>query len=109
MAVNERRSDVRLPLRCVLRLYRTAADECVECETENLSVDGFYCLSDEPFAPGERLNSTLILPVACSGDPLYLNCCVQVLRVEVRQTAPSFGIACRIESYWLGKTDHESP
>ena len=54
----------------------------------------FFCVSEQPFAPGAELECDLI---AC-GDRV-LRCRLEVVRVELRGLTPGFGIVCRLRSY----------
>lgn len=70
----------------------------VTAETDNLNIEGFYCISDEPFSPGDRLDCEILIPAngAASHSPnLVLRRLVRVLRVEIRGLEPGFGIACQ--------------
>jgi hypothetical protein len=96
----ERRRRSRFKLRYEIQLCRMDDHVIVKTETDNLSVDGFYCTSDEPFSPGDRLDCEVFLPVDDTGSRrpnLVLHRRVRVLRVEVRGLEPGFGVACRFE------------
>jgi len=74
---------------------------------ENVSSQGFYCVSTEPFAPGERLECVLTFPAAewCPDAALRLLCLGQVVRVETRDSNPSFGLAVKIEDFMVDRRD----
>ena len=100
----ERRRRARMALHCPVRLARIGDVRTVESRTENLSSQGFYCVSDEAFAPGDRLECVLALPGAVFGygeSPFRLHCRARVMRVEQRQPESGFGLACRIEHFTL--------
>ena len=81
-----------------VQLFRGNGQLAVQTETDNLSSEGFYCTSGEPFSPGERLRCDLFVPSTSSGRPgLVLNRAVKVVRVEIRGLEPGFGIACQFE------------
>jgi hypothetical protein len=63
--------------------------------------EGFYCTSDVPFVPGERLSCEISIPRAGEDvirKSLELSCSVKVLRVELRGLKPGFGVAFLFES-----------
>ncbi len=70
----------------------------VPSETLDISTDGFYCTTPEPFAPGERLHCQIALPNEAG---LYLDADVEVVRVAVSQRESGFGYGCRILEYRL--------
>src|SRR5579864_5404526 len=96
----ERRRRSRFKLRCGIQLSRVGDHVIVKTQTDNLSVEGFYCTSDEPFSPGDRLECEVFLCGNSTGFPgpnLVLHRRVRVLRVEVRGLEPGFGVACQFE------------
>jgi hypothetical protein len=103
----ERRSSVRTKVHWpVLLRYRSS--ESVESVTENLSKQGFYCLSQVPIPPDEPLLCWLILP---THDPtgkrtsVVLECDVRVVRSDPGVRDGLFGLACRIDDYRLAHRD----
>jgi hypothetical protein len=95
---DDRRQRPRLRLSWEVQLCRGEGHAAVRTETDNLSSEGFYCTSQEPFSPGDRLQCDLFIPATTSGRTgLVLNRAVQVVRVEIRGLEPGFGIACRFE------------
>ena len=97
--MQERRRRDRLKLRFPIQLCRTD-NSAVSALTDDLSVSGFYCTSDEPFSPGERLSCEISISEGArtaKGGALALHCQVKVVRVEVRGLEPGFGIACQFE------------
>ena len=96
----ERRGRSRLKLRCGIRLCRAADRTIVSTETVDLNSEGFYCLSDQPFSPGELLECELLVPVSkmgLHGSSLALHRRAKVVRVEIRGLERGFGIACQFE------------
>jgi PilZ domain len=72
----------------------------VDTLTHDLSSDGFYCLTDAPFVPGEVRLCTLSVPANHPDDltrRIPLRCRVRVVRVEAE--GGMFGIGCSIEDY----------
>jgi hypothetical protein len=95
----------RLGLRLPVWLSRRNGEHPIASETLNISTEGFYCTTSEPFAPGERLRCRITLPedrVSNKETGLYLDADVEVLRVTVdAQHEGGFGVACRIREYHL--------
>ena|ERR1700733_11522123 len=101
----DRRRHPRLPLSYLLRLFRPGYSEGIETKTEDLSCDGFYCISDHPVLPNERIECELRIPgeyVSHSKESdLVLRCQAEVVRVVPDELAPRYGVACRLEGYTL--------
>jgi hypothetical protein len=98
----ERRKRKRIPLHWPVRLFRQSSPTSIECTTENLTSNGFYCVSTEPLQLGEWLECIIGVPAGTFGyseSPVCLQCRVRVTRVE-DQTA-GFGLGCSIEDYDL--------
>ena len=102
VALEERRKRKRIALHWPVRLFRDPATPSVESTTENLTSNGFYCISKEPFELGERLECIIAIPAGSFGyneSPIRLQCRVRVARVEGQQDG--FGLGCYIEDYDL--------
>ncbi len=102
----DRRAYLRLNLRWpVLLCAREPEAQPVWAKTENISSNGFRCISAEPFRPGERLTACLLLPRLHSNDGYYpcLQCDVEVVHVAVSHAPgsqhPSCDVGCRIHAY----------
>jgi hypothetical protein len=72
-------------------------------ETADISNNGFYCTTAQPFAPGDVLTCLIELPVNPPGSPdnaarLYLEAKVDVVRIVVH-SGNGFGIGCQIRDY----------
>jgi hypothetical protein len=106
-AVMERRRHPRLRLSYLLRLFRPGQSAKIETTTEDLSCDGFYCISDHPVQPHERIECELLIPseqLGESSEPdLVLRCRAEVVRVVPDRLAPRFGVACRLEDYTINR------
>ena len=101
-APEERRKRKRIALRWPIRLFGEQLNPLVESTTENLTSNGFYCVSKEPFAIGERLECVISIPAGSFGyaaSPISLQCRVRVTRVEKERDG--FGLGCSIEDYDL--------
>jgi len=102
VAPEERRKRKRIGLRWPVRLFRDPAAPSVESITENLTSNGFYCISREPFRLGDRLECIIAIPAGSFGysdTPIRLQCHVRITRVEGQQDG--FGLGCYIEDYDL--------
>ena len=97
---SKRRPRPRLKTRCGIHLLRVDDQVMVTTDTDNLSDEGFYCTSDQPFSPGDRLECEVFVPTGgpdFHGPTLALHGCARVLRVEIRGLEPGFGITCEFE------------
>ena len=83
-------------------LFGRFGRKSVESTTENLSSEGFYCISRIKFKTGERLRCQIVMPAATLGldTPLVLECHVTIRRVEHLERC--FGLGCHIEDYSVG-------
>ncbi len=98
-AFPKRRKRARVALRWAVYLKRPSAEGLVCAETQNLSSQGFYCFSPEPFTPGETINCILNLPaLEGSSARRTLHARATVLRAD-RIGSNLYGIACHIEDY----------
>jgi hypothetical protein len=99
----ERRKRTRVTLHWPILFFRDHSDEATEIiSTQNLSSDGFYCLSRIAFAPGEAVTCRLEVPShepSNTGHARLLECKVRVMRAEPASGYGLFGVACRIEDY----------
>ena len=102
----ERRKRARTRLHWPVLLFRNQTADAIESQTRDLSSDGFYCVANSSFTPGELLICTLKVP---THDPngkhleRNLECKVRVMRVEPQEAGGSFGVACRIEDYCFAR------
>ena len=106
--LEERRKRKRIPLHWPIRLFRQSSAPSVECTTENLTSNGFYCVSSEPFQLGEWVECIIAIPAdsfGYSSAPVCLQCRSRVMRVE--NQSDGFGLGCYIESYDL--LNHAKP
>lgn len=102
VARSERRRRARTKVHWPVLLFRNQSAEAVESTTQNLSSNGFYCMANASFTPGEMLICTLKVPTHDpNGGNLVrsLECKVRVMRVEPSAANGLFGVAVRIEDY----------
>ena len=97
----ERRKDTRLELRIPILLFGAECEKPVRSETLNISKNGFYCATREPFVPGDRLRCLLSISAPCGpmDSELYLDAEIEVMRVLVDTSG--FGLGCRIGEYHI--------
>jgi len=92
-----------MSLRLPVLLFRNESEKPARGETTDISNDGFYCTTNEPFAPGERVRCLIALP-ALSGlksdqRALCLDGTAEVVRITADERDAGFGIGCFISMY----------
>jgi len=97
--LDDRRKRRRVAVHWPIYLFEPMGNKSVESTTENLSSEGFYCLSRKTFKIGERLRCEIVIPESTLNldGPIVLECQVTVRRVE--HLEPWFGLGCHIEDY----------
>jgi len=102
----DRRRRRRLRLAYPLRLYRSGEAFRTETKTEDISCEGFFCVTDRHFSPFETLECELLIPFQEEGLPtehdIILRCQAEVVRVVQHVDEAAFGIACRLSDYTIG-------
>jgi hypothetical protein len=102
----DRRRRPRLRLAYPLRLYRSGEVSRTETITEDISCEGFFCVTNRRFSPFETLECELLIPVQEAGVPskhdIILRCQAEVVRVVQHVDEAVFGIACRLSDYTIG-------
>jgi hypothetical protein len=102
---DERRKVERLPLRWPVKLWQCGGTRIVESVTSNLSSCGFYCISQDAFSPGARLECAIDIPTQSrrvNQRVCIMHCHIIVVRVEPGgMESGFFGLACRIQTYTL--------
>jgi len=102
-----RRRYPRVRLSYLLRLFRPGQSAGIETQTEDLSCEGFYCISEHHILAHERIECELLIPGEQAGDPwesdLVLRCREQVVRVVPDPLELTFGVACRLEGYTVNR------
>ena len=103
-----RRGRQRLKLPYSIVLHRMGETAGVHTATEYISSDGFFCISDQPFSPNEKLDCEVVIPTqdpkSPGGQSLVLHCRAEVVRVVTDGTKPGYGLACRLKDYTVGRT-----
>jgi hypothetical protein len=98
----DRRRRLRADVRWAVSIRRHSSRTPIESITDNLSSEGFYCVCDEPFFPGEFLECMILAPTHTRNglrECLGLRCLVQVVRVESLAASGRCAIGCHIEDY----------
>jgi hypothetical protein len=104
----DRRRRPRLRLAYPVRLRQPGEELRVETKTEDLSCEGFFCISEHVFAPHDTLECELVIrgddpgPVVVEQN-LVLRCRAEVVRVVPRGPSGTFGVACRFADYKIGR------
>jgi hypothetical protein len=84
-------------------MFRPGGQSWALSKTEDISCEGFYCISESPFTRGEVVECQIVVPdegANHSPDPdLVLVCRVEVVRVVELEEDQAFGIACRFLEY----------
>lgn len=82
-----------------LFLVRSGSSVALRTETENVTMDGFFCYVKELFSPGERLSFLLLLPAAADRPPqaTYLKGEVEVIHLIADSNG--CGMGCRLTHY----------
>src|SRR5438094_9765396 len=97
---SDRRRRRRVSLHWPMHLFRQSGRP-VESTTENLSSEGLYCITQEPFKQGERLQCMIVIPetVVGSESSILLECQVTIRRLQ--NLRYGFGLGSSIEDYSL--------
>jgi hypothetical protein len=96
----DRRRRSRLKLAYPVRMRRAGSPLTMEAKTENISSDGFFCLTRQALSLRETLQCEIVIPRAQATDAderdVVLRCRVEVVRVVYRPDELAFGVACRL-------------
>lgn len=98
----DRRRRPRLMLTYPVRLFRVGYQSRVETKTENISCEGFFCVTESLFSPREKLECELMLTSETDrlvDEAIIIRCHAEVVRVERLDQDSTFGLACRIADY----------
>jgi len=97
---HDRRQRCRLRLAYPIRLNRSGSHVTTEVLTENISSDGFFCLTRHPFTLRETIHCELVIPAEHPNDALehdvVLRYKAEVVRVVRESDGSGFGIGCRL-------------
>jgi len=98
----ERRKRTRMRVHWPVCFFRPDTGDVVKTVTHDLSSDGFYCLANTTFIPGESGECTLGVPTRhpTGGEHVIsVQCKVRIIRVETLGESGLYGVGCRIEDY----------
>ncbi len=98
--MTDRRRVQRIHARWTVALWNPRDGAFTSTRTENLSCDGFFCFTVDPYSVGDELQASLKVPALGLKDrrgatSFVLHCQVEVLRVT--DVGGQYGIACRIK------------
>lgn len=105
---HERRCRARLRLALPLVLISPGNGVKIATNTEDVSCDSFYCVSDQPLQLDEQLECEIMIPgdtvSSVPEDDLRLRCRARVVRVVPRGKRLGFGIACRLDDFTINRS-----
>jgi len=112
----DRRRRRRLRLAYPLRLRRDGEADPIDTKTEDVSCEGFYCISNRDVALHENLECELVIPGDNPGlmeRDIVLRCRAEVTRVVPLDHRATFGVGCRLVNFTIeqsigGAEDHAS-
>jgi hypothetical protein len=99
----DRRKRSRMQVHWRIRFLKRDTTVVVESVTCDLSSEGFYCLANTPFIPGEFTTCSLAVPTNYPKNDdrvVSVECQVRIVRVQAMADG-LYGIGCRIEDYRL--------
>lgn len=103
----DRRRRPRVRLAYPIRLHQPGEGVRVEAKTEDLSCEGFFCISERVFPPHETLECELVIPSDKPGQLLehdmVLRFRAEVVRVVPQGHGGAFGVACRFVDYTIAR------
>ena len=106
-AAPDRRGRPRLRLAYPIRLHQPGEEVRVEAKTEDLSCEGFFCISDRVFLPHDTLECELVIPSDKPGQPgeqsMVLRFRAEVVRIVPQDVDGAFGVACRFADYTIAQ------
>jgi hypothetical protein len=108
--VVDRRKRTRAQLHWPLLFSLLGSTEAVQTTTHDVSSDGFYCVANARFVPGEDRHCTLTVPTYrpnCENSQLHVLCKVRIIRVEITAERGFYGIGCQIIDYRLANSGRE--
>jgi len=108
--VMDRRKRMRAQLHWPISFSLSGSPEKVQTATHDVSSDGFYCIANARFVPGEVRHCTLTVPThqpSSESGRLHMICKVRIIRVEVTADRGFYGIGCQIIDYRLADSGRD--
>ena len=103
----DRRRRPRLRLAYPIRLHQPGKEARVDATTEDLSCEGFFCISEQGFSPNQILECELVIPNDKPGEAtehdMVLRFNAEVVRVVPQGSGGAFGVACRFANYTIAR------
>lgn len=103
----DRRRRPRLRLAYPIRLRQPGKEARVEATTEDLSCEGFFCISEQEFSPRQTLECELVISTDKPGEATDLDMVLrfqaEVVRVVPQGSGHAFGVACRFADYTIAR------
>lgn len=104
---SERRRRPRVRLACPLRIHLQGEPIWLKTKTEDLSCDGFFCISERSFPLHQVLECELVISGEERGTPkgcnLVLRCRAQVVRLVTNPREAAVGVAFRLVEYAINQ------
>ena len=99
----DRRRRPRLRLAYPLRLRHSGTGSWIKAKTQDISCEGFFCITEPVFSLREKLRCTLLIPSDIDGPTsvgtIVLHCQAEVVRVVRRGDTSFLGVGCRLWDY----------
>lgn len=109
----ERRRRPRVRLFYPVRLFRLGDGSRIDTRTEDISCEGFFCITRTRLLPNEQLECELVIPAGHNGagsdEPIVLSCRAEVVRVERQEESLFFGVGCRLADYTIEHERSQAP
>ena len=96
---SERRARVRNKVHWPVSFLKGGVECSFVTTIQNLSSEGFFCLSPFPLRPGEIAFCVLEVPALWNSTTLAVECRAKIIRIEPPNEAGVFGVGCEIEDY----------
>jgi len=104
----ERRRRPRVRLACPVRMLRIGNGCRIDTKTEDISCEGFFCITESLFSLREKLYCELVIATGSDGravgEAIVLRCRAEVVRVVRQPENSAFGVGCRVSDYTIERT-----
>jgi PilZ domain len=102
----DRRRRHRVRLAYPIRLQQPGDGLGLVTKTEDLSCEGFFCISEQAFSTHETIECELVITTDQPGETehdMVLRFHAKVVRVVPQGPRGAFGVACRFEDYTIAR------